>query len=82
MGHEFGHALLLNHVTGTDFDDRNMMWAISTKRRLFTEGQLFMAHVVDGSAINKTYGLRSGERMHGCTNETNCPDVELRVWPE
>jgi len=82
MGHEFGHALLLNHVSGADFDDRNMMWAISTKRRLFTEGQLFMAHVVDGSAINKTYGLRSGGTMHGCTTETNCPDVDLRVWPE
>jgi len=39
--------LLLNHVAGPTFDERNVMWAISTQRRFFTEGQLFLAHVVD-----------------------------------
>ena len=81
MAHEFGHTLLLNHVAGPTFDERNVMWAISTQRRFFTEGQLFLAHVVDGSAINETYKLRSGTE-HGCTTSTNCQAVDLRLWAE
>jgi hypothetical protein len=82
MSHEFGHTLTLAHVSSSDFDDRNMMWALSTRRRFYTEGQLFRAHVVDGSAINDTYGLRPYGAKHSCTTDLNCPSVSLRLWPE
>ena len=80
LGHEFGHALSLNHVTGSDFTETNVMWALSVCRKYYTEGQVLRAHVLEGSAINDTYSLRPGATTHPCNDPKECPDVAFRIW--
>ena len=82
LGHEFGHALTLNHVTGSDFSETNVMWALSVCRKYYTEGQVLRAHVLEGSAINDTYSLRPGATLHPCNDPKDCPDVAFRIWTD
>jgi hypothetical protein len=64
--HELGHCLWLDHVnTETGFNAENVMWSSSSSRAFLTEGQLFRAHLLEKSALNRIYEARPGEPTLG-----------------
>lgn len=60
--HEVGHCLAMEHTNSfSDFDSTNVMWDSGNSRMYLAEGQLFRAHVLEGSALNAVYHARPGE---------------------
>jgi hypothetical protein len=87
LAHELGHDLALEHIDDrvADFDATNIMHSASNTRQFLTEGQLFRAHLRQGSAINLVYGARAGLPMRNCDRDTltlDCPSIAKRLWPD
>lgn len=65
--HELGHSFFLDHPEDGSyaslFDHENVMWGVrgETPRLYFTEGQLFLAHVVKQSSLNAIYDARPNQ---------------------
>jgi hypothetical protein len=90
--HEIGHTLALRDLPweGVTWDgpiSENFMKHSSTRRKYFTEGQIFQIHVNDSSAVNTLQHPGTSPKFFcGSTDEAarnnGCPQLRERVWPE
>ncbi|WP_160114508.1 M66 family metalloprotease [Aquimarina sp. AU474] len=86
LSHELGHDFGLFHTdTNANFDQTGIMHSGSVTRAFITEGQLFRAHLVPGSAINAVYNARPGEPTRNCGHNAStetCPSIDKRIWAD
>lgn len=86
MLHEFGHTLSLAHVQRDQSwkysRPENYMYAYSSVRQYFSEGQVFLAQFSSESIIHKPLGLGSGSRDCDDPSKPPCPPVDTWIWPD
>jgi hypothetical protein len=87
LAHELGHAFNLSHpwTSWPDFDDTNVMYQSSSRRRYLTEGQTFRAVFHGSSVINSMYDVRTGELTRDCGHydaNVTCPALHKRIWSD
>ncbi len=84
LSHELGHDFGLFHTdTHANFDQTGIMHSASSTRAFISEGQLFRAHLLPGSALNAVYNARAGQPSRNCghsTSSATCPDIDKRIW--
>lgn len=87
VAHELGHVFGLPHtgaIEGWEDHASNLMGGLGTA---LTEGQVFRMHFSTGSAIYRTYGIRTDQarRCRGTMvtrEDPECVPWNLRLWPD
>ena len=82
LEHEIGHAFVLGHVGGPDYNFENVMWPVVSAHFL-TEGQTFRMHFHPSSQLN-VFGLRPGLQTFVCAEAmtNDCPANSRRLWAD
>lgn len=85
VAHEIGHALVLEHVDPTLFNNENVMQGNGGARLFLTEGQTFRIHFHPSSMLVFAYRARPNEPQRVCSRDTasaECPRNDKRLWAD